>query len=118
MLGQSPVATSATTSALIQWTVPEVTHSPEQYTVYYIINNERFPTSVRDEQFSKSDTVYGLNHTGFSNIRDQHYNITLNDLNEYTVYYYKVVATNTEGKNESNLNFFRTFSQQECKYCT
>ena len=46
MLGQSPVATSATTSALIQWTVPEVTHSPEQYTVYYIINNERFPTSV------------------------------------------------------------------------
>ena len=114
MLGPPPVATSATKSVLIQWTIPEVTYSPEKYTVYYIINNEGRPIST-DEHFNKSDSVYGLNHTGFSNIRDQHYNNTLNNLIEYTVYYYKVVATNTEGKNESNLNLFRTFSQQECE---
>ena len=118
MLASPPVTTSATTSALIQWSVPEVTYSPEQYTVYYIKSNDRYPASASDDQFNRSDTVYGLNHTGFFNIRDQHYNITLNNLDEYSVYYYKVVATNIEGRNESNLNDLRTFSQQQRKYCT
>ena len=92
-----------------------MTYSPEQYTVYYLLNNEGHSISGSDE-FIKSDTVYGLNHTGFFNIRDQHYNITLNNLDEYSVYYYKVVASNTEGRNESSLNVFRTFSQHERKY--
>ena len=92
-----------------------MTYSPEQYTVHYIKSNDRYPTSVTDDQFLKSDTVYGLNHTGFFYIRNQHYNITLNNLDEYSVYYYKVVATNSVRRNESSLNDFRTFSEQRRK---
>ena len=92
-----------------------MTYSPEQYTVYYTVNNEGHPISGSDDQFIKSDTVYGLNHTGFFYIRDQHYNITLINLAEFSVYYYKVVVSNTKGRNESNVNFFRTFSNNECK---
>ena len=91
-----------------------MTYSPEQYTVNYKVNNEGHPISGSDE-FNRSDTVYGLNHTGFFNIRDQHYNITLNNLDKYSVYYYKVVVSNTKGRNESDVNFFRTFSKNECK---
>ena len=84
-----------------------MTYSPEQYTVYYTTNSSGCPTNS-DEGYSKSVTVYGLNHTDFFTIRDQQYNVTLNNLHPYTVYCYKVVATNTEGRNESMMRIFIT----------
>ena len=106
-----PIVTSPT-SALIQWSVPEVTYSPEQYTVYYTTNSSSCPDS--DEGYNKSVTVYGLNHTEFYTIRDQQYNVTLNNLHPYTVYCYKVVVNNTVGRNESTLSTFRTGESGEC----
>ena len=111
MLGPSLVTTS--TSALIQWTVPEVTYSSEQYTVYYTPYNDTCAAS--DEFYNEHVTVDGLNHNKFFTIRDQHYNITLNNLSFYTVYCYKVVATNSEGRNESILNVFETKIPKGCK---
>ena len=84
-----------------------MTYSPEQYTVYYTTNSSGCPINS-DEGYNKSVTVYGLNHTDFFTIRDQQYNVTLNNLHPYTVYCYKVVATNTEGRNVSMMRFFGT----------
>ena len=94
-------------SAVIQWSVPVVTYSPEQYTVYYTTNSSGCPTNS-EEGYNKSVTVYGLNHTDFFTIRDQQYNVTLNNLHPYTVYCYKAMATNTEGRNESMMRMFET----------
>ena len=105
VLYQPPV--TSPTSALIQWSVPIVTYSPEQYTVYYTTNSSGCPADS-DEGYNKSVTVYGLNHTDFFTIRDQQYNVTLTNLHPDTVYCYKVVATNTEGRNESMLRMFET----------
>ena len=82
-----------------------MTYSPEQYTVYYTTNSSGCPTNS-DEDYNKSVTVYGLHHTDFFTIRDQQYNVTLNNLHPNTVYCYKVVATNTEGRNESMMRMF------------
>ena len=84
-----------------------MTYSPEQYTVYYTTNSSGCPTNS-DEGYNKSVTVYGLNHTDFFTIRDQQYNVTLNNLHPYTVYCYKVVANNTQGSNESMMQIFLT----------
>ena len=101
-----PALVTSPTSAVIQWSVPVVTYSPEQYTVYYTAYSNGCPSS--DESYNKSVTVYGLNHTDFFTIRDQQYNVTQNNLDPYTVYCCKVVATNTEGRNESLLFSFQT----------
>ena len=106
---QPPV--TSPTSALIQWSVPEVTYSPEQYTVYYTTNSSSCPDS--DEGYNKSVTVYGLNHTEFYTIRDQQYNVTLNNLHPHTVYCYKVVVINTVGRNESALATVETIESGE-----
>ena len=107
---QPPV--TSPTSALIQWSVPVVTYSPEQYTVYYTTNSSGCPADS-DEGYNKSVTVYGLNHTDFFTIMDQQYNITLTNLHPDTVYCYKVVATNTEGRSESMLRIFETNESSE-----
>ena len=52
--------------------------------------------------------MYGLNHTEFYTIRDQQYNVTLNNLHPHTMYCYKVVVTNIVGKNESVISTFMT----------
>ena len=104
MLALTVVATS--TSALIQWSVPEVTYSPEQYTVYYTPHNTTCLSS--DEFYDKTVTVNGINHTKLIYLRNQQYNTTLNNLTFYTAYCYKVVANNSEGRNESIVNEFRT----------
>ena len=88
-----------------------MTYSPEQYTVYYTTNSSGCPADL-DEGYNKSVTVYGLNHT----IRDQQYNVTLSNLIPYTVYCYKVVATNTEGKNVSMLRIFETIESGKYMY--
>ena len=84
-----------------------MTYSPEQYTVYYTTNSSGCPTNS-DEGYNKSVTVYGLNHTDFFTIRDQQYNVTLNNLHPDTVYCYKVVTTNIQGRNESIMRMFVT----------
>ena len=90
-----------------------MTYSPEQYTVYYTTNSSGCPTNSDELGYNKSVTVYGLNHTDFFTIRDQQYNVTLNNLHPYTVYCYKVVATNSEGRNESMMRMFETNETSE-----
>ena len=108
-----PASVTSPTSAVIQWSVPVVTYSPEQYTVYYTTNSSGCPTNS-DEGYNKSVTVYGLNHTDFFTIRDQQYNVTLNNVISGAVYCYKVVATNTEGRNETDTRQFITDESGMC----
>ena len=107
------VPVTSPTFAVIQWSVPVVTYSPEQYTVYYTTNSSGCPTNT-DEGYNKSVTVYGLNHTDFFTIRDHQYNVTLNNVLSGAVYCYKVVATNTEGRNESETRQFVTTESGMC----
>ena len=100
---------NSTTEVTVQWSVPVVTYSPEQYTVYYTTNSNGCPSS--DEDYNKSVTVYGLNHTDFFTIRDQQYNVTLNNLQPITTYCYKVVATNRAGRSDSAAATFVTVIQ-------
>ena len=81
-----------------------MTYSPEQYTVYYTIKSDGCPSSV--EGYNRSVTVYGLNHTEFYTIRDQQYNVTLNNLTPYSEYCYQVEAKNTVGRNFSTIQNF------------
>ena len=92
-----------------------MTYSPEQYTVYYTTNSSSCPDS--DEGYDTSVTVYGLNHTEFYTIRDQQYSVALTNLHPYTVYCYKVVATNIVGRNESTLTTIVTNEDGE-KVCS
>ena len=94
-----------------------MTYSPEQYTVYYTTNSSSCPDS--DEGYDKSVTVYGLNHTEFYTIRDQQYSVTLNNLHPHTAYCYKVVVTNTVGRNESVIRVLLTSESGElaCQVC-
>ena len=93
-----------------------MTYSPEQYTVYYTTNSSGCPADS-DEGYNKSVTVYGLNHTDFFTIRDQQYNVALSNLIPYTVYCYKVVANNTEGRSETILRMFETNETSEYVIC-
>ena len=82
-----------------------MTYSPEQYTVYYTTNSSGCPTNS-DEGYNKSVTVYGLNHTDFFTIRDQQYNVSLEDLISYTLYCYRVEAKNIIGRTFSSGGVF------------
>lgn len=100
---------NSTTAVTVQWSVPEVTYSPELYTVYYTLNTSGCPAS--DESYIKSSTVYGLNHTGYITERHQQYSVVLNNLQPIRSYCYKVVSRNTAGRTDSVIGIFITLVQ-------
>ena len=96
----------STTVVTIQWTIPEVIYAAEHYNVYYALNSSGCASS--DEGYNKSATVYGLNHTDFFSIRNQQYNVTLDNLLPYNYYCYKVVSRNSAGRTDSAVGIFIT----------
>lgn len=89
--------------AEIQWLVPAVAYTPENYTVIY----------GRDQTLLNysSDVV-----SGTSNISDanQMYSVRLNGLEANTTYFYRVVARNRIGMNSSDLQVLTTPLPSKC----
>ena len=89
--------TVSSESAQVQWLIPDVAYTPENYTVVY----GEFPSQLT----SSSDVVLGSD-----DVRDvnQMYSATLLDLEPNTTYYYQVVASNSIGTNSSDVELLVT----------
>ena len=85
-------------SAIIQWTVPFISYSPETYVVKY--------GTSQDTLIQNSSTIYSGDDI---TITDMTYSVKLSNLKENTTYYVQVVATNTALRsNTSSVERFTT----------
>lgn len=85
------------TSVDITWLVPRLTYGTETYMVLYGMSED-----VLNQQsaivFSGRD----------SSVENSYYSVTLENLQSYTLYYYKVVATNILTSTNSDIYTFTT----------
>lgn len=88
---------SSSKQAEIQWLIPAINYTPENYTVIY----------GKDEALLNysSDTVVGTSDIKETN---QLYSITLENLEANTTYYYQVIARNSFGTNSSDVKMLIT----------
>lgn len=87
--------------AEIQWLIPVVVYTPENYTVIY----------GRDEtllNYNSSDVVMSTNNI------NQMYSATSSGLEPNTTYYYQVIARNSIGVNSSNTGMLVTPTPCKC----
>ena len=73
-------------SAVIRWTVPAISFSPELYTIEYDTNADDFSMAA-EPQFSGTDIT----------LTDQAYSVQLENLIPGTTYYYRLKIENTFG---------------------
>ena len=83
--------------AIIQWTVPRITYTPENYTVH-------FGTSPGSLTYVSQQQESGDNFTA-TNLS---FSIQLTGLSAGTTYYYQVVAVNSVGSTASVEQSFAT----------
>ena len=83
--------------AEIQWLVPVIVYTPENYTVMYGIDDSLLNYS--------SGVVVGASGITSTN---QVYSATLRGLEPNTTYYYRVVARNSIGENSSSVRLLLT----------
>ena len=93
--------------ATIQWTVPMLSYTPEEYTVYY-----------GTSESSLTDTSAMVEGAIDFSSANQQYSVTITDLLFNTLYYFKVRATNTEGNTESTGGTFKTKERRELNHKT
>ncbi len=83
------------TTAQIQWSVPSIAYTPEQYTVEY---------GTSPGSLSQSSAVVS-GSTDLAAV-DHQYSMEVTGLLEGSTYYYRVVAHNTHGSTSSNVYTF------------
>ncbi len=76
--------------AVIEWLIPAVTYTPETYTVTY--GTDRTMLNYTSEVVVGSTDISAIS---------QVYTVTVRNLQSNTRYYYRVVATNSNGTNSS-----------------
>ena len=76
--------------AQIQWLIPEIVYTPENYTVVY--GKEQTLLNYSSNVIVGTDNITS---------RNQIYSTTLSVLEPNTTYYYQVIATNSVGRNSS-----------------
>lgn len=84
-------------SAVIQWTVPTIVFSSEQYTLQYGIDMNQLNMQSQS-YFSGTDI----------SVKDQVYSVRLEDLSPATTYYYRVETVNTHGTTYTDVLSFST----------
>ena len=84
-------------SAVIQWTVPSISYSPE---TYYI----KYGKTADNLQYTSTP----LAGTSDLTAKDQTLSLSLQYLEHGQIYYYKVIARNIQGETTSSLNTFTT----------
>ena len=96
---------TSTTNATVSWTVPEVTYTPENYTVYYASDHSCSLSGGDLEKYSSSITTYTPNNqtlTDFFFDKDLNFSIEIVGLTPSTHYCCFVVATNNNGSTKSD----------------
>lgn len=86
-------------TATVFWTVPQVTYSPENYTILYGLST--------DDLTMTSSSVIGMN-TDFILATNVQYNVSITGLSPSVRYYCLVQSNNTVGKNTSIRHNFWT----------
>lgn len=88
--------------AEIQWLVPSIVYTPENYTVVYGTDENMLNYT--------SSVIVGSNDVTATN---QIHNVTLSELQPSTTYYYTVTARNIVGENRSNVRSVTTPPQSK-----
>ena len=96
ILAMGSVPTNAT-SATVTWLITAISYTQESYYVIYGVASDSLVTN--------SDTVQSTINITDTNLA---YSITLMELHPFTLYYYKVVATNSYSTTESLMDSFHT----------
>ena len=89
-------------TATISWTIPQVSYTPENYTVL---------SGTSMDELNMISSVVNSNNIGnlqFITATDIQYNVTIQGLNINVMYYYQVESVNTIGKNYSSISSFTT----------
>ena len=90
------------TTATISWTIPQVSYTPENYTVL-------FGTSMDElNMISSIVNTNNFDNLQFITATNVPYTVTIQGLNINVVYYYQVQSVNTIGKNYSSISNFTT----------
>ena len=79
-------------SAVIQWTVPTIVFSPEQYILEYGNNMDALDMQS-ESQYSSTDI----------SVKDQVYSVKLEGLSPAATYYYRIHAVNTFGTTHTDM---------------
>lgn len=87
-------------TAIVYWTIPRVTYTPENYTVLYGTANLTSISSVV--------TTRGIANLQFITATNVSYNVTITGLNVGVQYCYEIRAININGTNYSNRTCFTT----------
>ena len=93
------VANVSSNSAIIQWTVPLILYTPEQYMVQF---------GLRQNLLNETSTTVD----GNQNIYETH-TLVVDDLHSGTTYYFRVIARNGHGSVQSSLGTFMTLPKQQ-----
>ena len=81
----------ANTTAVVEWTVPVITYTPESYVVEF------------GEDSGFLSRTSGLLHSGVDiTVVNRKYTTTLQDLKPYTTYHFRVKSTNSFNDTYSN----------------
>ena len=96
-----PVSVTPTT-ATIYWTIPQVSYTPENYTVI-------FGTSMDElHMISSIVNTNNIDILMFITATNIQYNVTIQGLNINVMYYYQVQSVNTNGTTNSSISSFIT----------
>ena len=90
------------TTVTISWTIPQVSYTPENYTVI-------FGTSMDElNMISSVVNTNNIDSLQFITATNIQYNVTIQGLNISVMYYYQVQSLNTIGKSYSSISKFTT----------
>ena len=90
------------TTATIYWTIPQVSYTPENYTVLFGLSMDELNMTSSVVNTNNIDDVLFITATNVS------YNVIIEGLSINIMYYYQVQSVNTFGKNYSSISSFNT----------
>ena len=82
-------------SVLINWSVDEITYTPEQYTVHYGLSRESLNTKAAPVM-SGTDLA----------LKNANYQVSIDGLELGKQYYYRIVSDNLYHTNRSEMKYF------------
>lgn len=91
------IVNTSFSSVIVQWVVPYLAYTPEQYTIYYGTTRERL--DLRSPSLSSNIDISASNTT---------YEIPLQALTPNTVYYYQLHSVNTYAETTTAVLMFVT----------
>ena len=92
----------------ISWIIPNVSYTPESYTVHYAKNDTPGDT-IRSVTLKTSKVL-----EEFLNLHETKYSTLLTSLSPFTMYKYQVFSNNSHGTSHSNVKYFLTDETGKC----